>query len=353
MRAHGDRGLRFRVPFDHARDRIRGVFRSPPVSVRTAPFCSSCSSRCARRCNAASWSASRLLSSRRLPRDRHPRFRRDHPRLHREHRSIGARAGWRMRGSRTFMDLPFRLATVATVARIVTPRSAGTLIAIGRTRSRPRRWGQHDATKVLSFVVSSAMAGVAGGPFAHYSCTDPTRSHSQVVRDHHHDRDRRPGSITDRSWRRSLHRPHRRAPGFAQYRMVTSRSPHRDHDRPAGGILGHRELRSFFRDGGPRRCDAPAVRDRTRSGAPRAPESRCVSAAHRGQRARSLSSRRASSTGSRPQRRGQDDVSTSSPASTADRGRDPVQEHPMWGSALRRITLRGMRARFRHRLFGR
>ena len=63
----------------------------------------------------------------------------------------------------------FAAATVATVTRIVNSSFGRTLIAIREDEIAAEAMGVNTTRhKVLSFVVSSAMAGVAGGLFAHY-----------------------------------------------------------------------------------------------------------------------------------------------------------------------------------------
>jgi len=63
----------------------------------------------------------------------------------------------------------FAAATIAVVSRIVRSSFGRTLIAIREDEIAAEAMGVNTTrTKVISFVVSSAMAGVAGGLFAHY-----------------------------------------------------------------------------------------------------------------------------------------------------------------------------------------
>ena len=108
-------------------------------------------------------------------------------------------------GARGFSGIPqlanffwiylFAAATILVVYRIVHSSFGRTLVAIREDEIAAEAMGVHTTrAKVISFVVSSAFAGVAGGLFAHYLMYLPHElvHVPEVVRDHHHDRPRRP-----------------------------------------------------------------------------------------------------------------------------------------------------------------
>jgi branched-chain amino acid transport system permease protein len=63
----------------------------------------------------------------------------------------------------------FAVATIVVVSRIVSSSFGRTLLAVREDEIAAEAMGVNTTrTKVISFVISSAMAGVAGGLFAHY-----------------------------------------------------------------------------------------------------------------------------------------------------------------------------------------
>jgi branched-chain amino acid transport system permease protein len=145
----------------------------------------------------------------------------------------------------------FAAATIAVVTRIVNSSFGRTLIAIREDEIAAEAMGVNTTRhKVISFVVSSAMAGVAGGLFAHYLMYVHTnsftfiRSFEIIIMIVIGGLGSITGSVLGAVLYITLTEGLR---GFAQYRMVLFSlllvvimivRP--------GGILGHRELRDFF-----------------------------------------------------------------------------------------------------------
>jgi branched-chain amino acid transport system permease protein len=133
----------------------------------------------------------------------------------------------------------FASGTIAVVSRIVNSSFGRTLIAIREDEIAAEAMGVNTTRhKVLSFVVSSAMAGIAGGLFALPDVPAHELVHVHpVVRDHHHDRDRRVGLdhwLGDR--RRPLHHADRRSPRVRTVPDGRVLAPARHHhDRPTRG----------------------------------------------------------------------------------------------------------------------
>ena len=84
-----------------------------------------------------------------------------------------------MGGARGFSGIPkysnfgwvyfFAIATIVVVSRIVNSSFGRTLLAVREDEIAAEAMGVNTTrTKVISFVISSAIAGVAGGLFAHY-----------------------------------------------------------------------------------------------------------------------------------------------------------------------------------------
>ena len=146
----------------------------------------------------------------------------------------------------------FAAATVAGVTRIVNSSFGRTLIAIREDEIAAEAMGVNTTRhKVLSFVVSSAMAGVAGGLFAHYlmylhpNSFTFIKSFEIIIMIVIGGLGSITGSVLGAVLYISLTEGLRE---FAQYRMVLFSlllivimivRP--------GGILGHRELWTFFR----------------------------------------------------------------------------------------------------------
>jgi branched-chain amino acid transport system permease protein len=121
-------------------------------------------------------------AARRLPRHRHARLRRDHPRADPQHRRRRRRA--RLPGIPALRELLLGLGSVVVVIVLSRHLAHSThgraLFAIRDDESRGRGAGV-DTTryKVLAFVLGAFFAGVAGGLFAHYLLyLNPTRSRS-------------------------------------------------------------------------------------------------------------------------------------------------------------------------------
>jgi branched-chain amino acid transport system permease protein len=145
----------------------------------------------------------------------------------------------------------FAAATVAMVTRIVNSSFGRTLIAIREDEIAAEAMGVNTTRhKVLSFVVSSAMAGVAGGLFAHYlmylhpNSFTFIKSFEIIIMIVIGGLGSITGSVLGAVLYITLTEGLRE---FAQYRMVLFSlllivimivRPQ--------GILGHRELRSFF-----------------------------------------------------------------------------------------------------------
>jgi branched-chain amino acid transport system permease protein len=145
----------------------------------------------------------------------------------------------------------FAAGAVAVVSRIVNSSFGRTLIAIREDEIAAEAMGVNTTRhKVISFVVSSAMAGVAGGLFAHYLMYIHTnsftfiRSFEIIIMIVIGGLGSITGSVVGAVLYITLTEGLR---GFAQYRMVLFSlllivimivRP--------GGILGHRELRDFL-----------------------------------------------------------------------------------------------------------
>ncbi len=202
-------------------DRLRGAAGVPP-GVRAAGRAAARWASRSRRSLAAHRGALRrhavAAPAGRLPGDRDARVRRDHPRLHPQHRRRGRRT--RVHGHpaprELLLDLLVAAATILVVYRIVHSSFGRALVAIREDEIAAEAMGVHTTRyKVMAFVVVAGPGGHRRRALrATSSCTlNPQNLHlPEVDRGHRHDRPRRARVDHGRgARRRALHRSCRRA----------------------------------------------------------------------------------------------------------------------------------------------